>query len=220
MSFVHSRDAMTPSGPAPETVLPHSDTDFGTGAAFGTTAAAACNPFASHAASSPAPRRSSRLSSGSAKGSHLFRCRHPPLVSSYPRPPGVQDTPPNCVTSWAFKPATPTLLHNKSPATQIADSEIAAFTRPVSKVRKRKPESNTNPKAHTGSNFLSGTCSLLRRQGSVGLQNNVVQGTCAHQALSAPRRHCQRGRSSSEAYAHRAHHAQIFHGQVPRRTVH
>jgi hypothetical protein len=61
-----------PTGPAPETALPHSDTDFGTGAA----ANAMPNPWDSHRASAPTPppRRSSRLSSGSAAGAYHARC--------------------------------------------------------------------------------------------------------------------------------------------------
>ena len=129
-----------PTGPAPETVLPHSDTDFGTGAA----ANAMPNPWDSHRASAPTPppRRSSRLSSGSAAGANDARCsplsrtRAPSFsLDCNGDEPAGQDAPANCVTSWSFKPATPTLVSSKSPSTQHADIEIASFTRPVPKVR-------------------------------------------------------------------------------------
>jgi len=120
-----------PTGPAPETVLPHSDTDFGTGAA----ANAMPNPWDSHHASAPTPppRRSSRMSSGSAAGAN--HALYPFLLDRNGDERAGQDAPANCVTSWSFKPATPTLVSSKSPSTQHADTEIASFTRPVPKVR-------------------------------------------------------------------------------------
>ena len=84
-----------------------------------------------------------------------------PRSLSSPLPPGCQDTPPNCVTSWAFKPATPTLAHNKSPGTLHADSEIAAFTRLASKVRHKTSASNLKPPRMTRDVVLSRRPSTL-----------------------------------------------------------
>jgi hypothetical protein len=130
-----------PPGPAPETVLPHSDTDFGTGAA----ANAMPNPWDSHHASAPTPppRRSSRLSSGSAAGAN--HAHYPFLPDRNGDERAGQDAPANCVTSWSFKPATPTLVSSKSPSTQHADTEIASFTRPVTKVRHPTLHRNAQP---------------------------------------------------------------------------